>query len=97
MTADGRLITAAGEAYDSGREPHYWGGKRLMTADGGAFCVRFCVFYFYESDSFSVDDFQYPLCLVIGLTSIFEILLSPLHKCQIVMAVLFCHFYVQPE
>ena len=29
MTADGRLITAAGEAYDSGREAHYWGGKGL--------------------------------------------------------------------
>ena len=23
------LITAAGEAYDSGREAHYWGGKSL--------------------------------------------------------------------
>ena len=29
MTADGGLITAAGEAYDSGREAHYWGGKGL--------------------------------------------------------------------
>ena len=27
MTADGGLITAAGEAYDSGREAHYWVGK----------------------------------------------------------------------
>ena len=37
MTADGKLITGAGKAYDSGR--------------GGAFCVRFG-FCFYESDSF---------------------------------------------
>ena len=29
MTADGGLITAAGEAYDSGREAHYSGGKGL--------------------------------------------------------------------
>ena len=29
MTADGGLITAAGEACDSGREAHYWGGKGL--------------------------------------------------------------------
>ena len=29
MTADWGLITAAGEAYDSGREAHYWGGKGL--------------------------------------------------------------------
>ena len=27
MKADGELITPAGEAYDSGREAHYWGGK----------------------------------------------------------------------
>ena len=26
-TADGGLIIAAGEAYDSGREAHYWDGK----------------------------------------------------------------------
>ena len=29
MTADWGLITAAGEAHDSGREAHYWGGKGL--------------------------------------------------------------------
>ena len=29
MKADEGLITAAGEAYDSGREAHYWGGKGL--------------------------------------------------------------------
>ena len=29
MTADGRLITAAGEAYDSGRGADYRGGKGL--------------------------------------------------------------------
>ena len=29
MTADGGLITAAREAYDSGREAHRWGGKGL--------------------------------------------------------------------
>ena len=29
MTADWGIITAAGEAYDSGREAHYWGGKGL--------------------------------------------------------------------
>ena len=27
MTADGGLITGAGEAHDSGTEAHYWGGK----------------------------------------------------------------------
>ena len=27
MTADGGLITAAGEAYDNGREAHHRGGK----------------------------------------------------------------------
>ena len=29
MTADGGLIAAAGEAYDSGREAHYWAAKGL--------------------------------------------------------------------
>ena len=29
MAADGGLITAEGEAYDSGREAHYWGAKGL--------------------------------------------------------------------
>ena len=29
MAADGGLITGAGEAYDSGREAHYWGAKGL--------------------------------------------------------------------
>ena len=29
MTADGGLITAAEEAYDSGREAHYWDAKGL--------------------------------------------------------------------
>ena len=61
--ADWGLMTAAGEAYDSGRGADR---ERLMTADGklitgagkdydsgrGAFCVRFGFFSFYESDSF---------------------------------------------
>ena len=40
MTADGGLITAAGKAYDSGREAHtgagkaYDSGRGSMTADG---------------------------------------------------------------
>ena len=40
MTADWGLITAAGEAYDSGREAHtgagkaYDSGRGAMTADG---------------------------------------------------------------
>ena len=29
MTADGGLITGVGEACDSGREAHFWGGKGL--------------------------------------------------------------------
>ena len=37
MTADGKLITGAGKAYDSGR---------------GLFCVRFGFFSSCESDSF---------------------------------------------
>ena len=34
MTADWGLITAAGEAYDSGREADYSGPGKPMTADG---------------------------------------------------------------
>ena len=59
MTADGKLIQGRGKAYDSGtggydsgREAHYWGGKRLMTADGGLFVCVSNFFSFYESDSF---------------------------------------------
>ena len=35
MTADWGLITAAGEAYGSGRGADHRGGESLMTADGG--------------------------------------------------------------
>ena len=34
MTADGGLITAAGEAYDSGREAHTGAGKAYDSGRG---------------------------------------------------------------
>ena len=40
MTADGGLITGAGEACDSGLGANYSGQ--------GAFCVRFGVFFFFN-------------------------------------------------
>ena len=61
MTADGGLITAAGEAYDSGR--------------GGFLCAfRFFFFFFFESDSF-IFDFGTILCCFFFFLFIFALTL----------------------
>ena len=61
MTADGKLISGAGKAYDSGRGADYSGRERLMTADGGAFCVRF-VFFLFMKAILSFFDFWTIFC-----------------------------------